>query len=643
MNKRRLISEYLDLGMKAIGVQLVKLFQGLELRGPGPRYCYPILGQLSPEIAVDPESSGCYNDSTRMENVRLLDERQERLLTDERKLLNELRLSLARFEAAPEDTETLGDAIEQLDEIFLLVVVGEFNAGKSAFINALLGKSLLKEGVTPTTTHINILKYGEISERQVVDDRLHILSLPAPILDQISIVDTPGTNAIIREHEIITSEFVPRSDLVLFITSADRPFTESERAFLERIRDWGKKIVFIINKIDIISAEGEREQVHGYVAENARLLLGTTPEIFAISARYALQAKNGEPSYWEKSGFEPLEKFIFNTLDESSRLRFKLLNPLGVGSHLVGRYLAVTLNRLDLLKEDFQMLGDIETQLGLYKEDMQRDFNYRMSDIEKILFEMDERGQNYFDDTFRLAKVFDLLSKDRIRREFEQKVVADTPQQIERKVGELIDWLVDLDLRQWQAVHEHLADRRRAYEERILGETGIGSFHYDRERLMEGIGREARRVVESYDKDREAESIAEGAQAAVAASAALEVSAIGLGTLVTILATSVAADITGILMASLIAALGFFIIPARRRKAKAEMREKVKEMRERLITSLRQQFEKEIGRSLQRIQEAISPYTRFVRGEKEKLVNAQQELESYKKQIESIRVRIEEL
>jgi small GTP-binding protein len=575
--------------------------------------------------------------------LRILDERQERLLTEERTLLNELRLSLARFDASTEDIDTLGDAIAQLDEIFLLVVVGEFNAGKSAFINALLGKPLLKEGVTPTTTQINILKYGEHTERQVVDERMHVLTLPAPILEQISIVDTPGTNAIIREHELITNEFVPRSDLVLFITSADRPFTESERAFLSRIRDWGKKIVFIINKIDIIHSENERVQVERYVTENARLLLGTTPEIFPISARFALKAKNGEPALWEQSGFQNLENFIHETLDEASRLRYKLLNPLGVGFHLVERYLGVTSNRLDLLKDDFQMLADIETQLGLYKEDMHRDFNFRMADIEKILFEMDQRGQDYFDETFRLARVFDLLSKDRIRREFEQRVVADAPERIERKVNELIDWLVDVDLRQWQAVNEHLADRRRAYQERIIGETGIGSFHYDRERLMEGIGREARRVVDSYDKDKEAREIAEGAQAAVAASAALGVGAIGLGTLVTMVATTVAVDVTGILMASLIAALGFFIIPARRKKAKDEMREKVTEMRERLGSSLRQQFEREMERSLQRIQEAISPYTRFVRGEREKLSQARQELEGFRKQLEGIKVRIEGL
>ena len=118
---------------------------------------------------------------------------------------------------------------------FLLVVVGEFNAGKSAFINALLGQSVLKEGVTPTTTQVNILHYGDTRGQEVIDENLHVITAPVPFLSEISIVDTPGTNAIIREHEEITSKFMPRSDLVFFITSADRPFTESERSFLEKI------------------------------------------------------------------------------------------------------------------------------------------------------------------------------------------------------------------------------------------------------------------------------------------------------------------------------------------------------------------------------------------------------------------------
>src|SRR3990172_9502485 len=575
--------------------------------------------------------------------MRILNEAQEKLLKEERSLLSDLRVAVVQFGAAEEDQQTLAQSIRQLDELFLLVVVGEFNAGKSAFINALLGQEVLKVGVTPTTTHIHMLRYGPTQERRVENEHLHTLTAPLDMLAEISIVDTPGTNAIIREHETITAQFVPRSDLVLFITSADRPFTESERAFMEQIRLWGKKVVVVLNKIDLFQGEEELNQVQTFITENARALFGITPEVFPVSSRLALRAKLGEPALWLDSRFEQLESYIHATLDERGRLRLKFLNPLGVGLHLVEKYLGAVERRLELLKADFATLEDVEAQLALYQQDMRRDFNYRMADIENVLFEMEQRGQEYFDETLRVGRVFDLLNKSRIQSEFEHIVVGDAPQRIESKAAGLIDWLVDADLRQWQAVSEHLAEPRRQHKERIVGEAGMGTFHHDRERLIEGVGRESRRVVDSYDKAGEAEAIADGARNAVAALAAVQVGAVGLGTLVSILATTAAADVTGVLLASLMAALGFFVIPARRRQAKAEMRQKMGAMRAQLVRSLRAQFENEIERSLQRINEAIAPYTRFVRAEQARLKETQAELERIKNELIRIQAAVEEL
>src|SRR5262249_23461719 len=134
------------------------------------------------------------------------------------------------------------------------------------------------------------------------------------------IVDTPGTNAVIREHERITAEFVPRSDLVLFVTSADRPFTETERAFLEQIRAWGKKVVLVVNKIDIFDSERHVREVVDFVASSARTLLGFRPDVFPVSAKLALRAKQGDPSVWTASRFELLERHIEVILDAPGRV-----------------------------------------------------------------------------------------------------------------------------------------------------------------------------------------------------------------------------------------------------------------------------------------------------------------------------------
>ena len=133
-----------------------------------------------------------------------LDQQQADLLQKERALLEDLRVTLARLDATPEDERRLALTLRQLEELFLLVIVGEFNAGKSAFINALLGQKLLAEGVTPTTNRINVLRYGAEQSQTLREEDVLVLTLPVAWLQEINVVDTPGTNAVIQRHQEIT-------------------------------------------------------------------------------------------------------------------------------------------------------------------------------------------------------------------------------------------------------------------------------------------------------------------------------------------------------------------------------------------------------------------------------------------------------
>jgi small GTP-binding protein len=557
-----------------------------------------------------------------------------------RQLLAELRDALTRFGASDPDQEALAASIRQLDEFFLLVVVGEFNAGKSAFINALTGQAILREGVTPTTARIHILKHGETVAHTTDPQGLSVSTAPVELLREVHIVDTPGTNAIIREHEQLTSDFLPRADLVLFVTSADRPFTETERAFLETIRGWGKKIVIVVNKVDIFQRPEELEEVLTFVRASSQRLLGITPEIFTVSSRLAMRAKQGEPTVWTASRFEALERYIRETLDQGSRFRLKLANPVGVGQALAHRYATIADERLALLKEDLALLADIERQLAVHRTDLARGFELRMTAVEKILGDMEARGHAYFEDTLRLGRIMDLLNRARIQKEFEERVVADAPRQIERRVSELIDWLIDQDFRQWQAVTTALSDRAKESGSRVLGAPDVGTFHSDRRRLIDAVGREAQRVVESYDKQREAAAIADQARAAVTTAAAAGGAAVGLGTLVTLAASTAAADVTGILLASVVAAVGFLVIPARRRQAKAEMQHKVTVLRARLAEALRIEFERAQQQSGSRIDDAVAPYSRFVRAEQERWTAARTRLAALRDQASAFRDRL---
>jgi len=172
-----------------------------------------------------------------------LDLQSEQLIDDHRAALKEVLDAVRGVpEALERDVRLVQSEITRLgDGVFMLVVAGEYNAGKSSLINALLGRDILAEGPTPTTSELTKLKYAEHHmEPQQDEHGVVVLGEPVQVLaSRLQVVDTPGTNAIDRSHEALTREFLPLCDIVLFVTSADRPFSESERLFLESIRTWG--------------------------------------------------------------------------------------------------------------------------------------------------------------------------------------------------------------------------------------------------------------------------------------------------------------------------------------------------------------------------------------------------------------------
>ncbi|MGH9173893.1 MAG: dynamin family protein, partial [Vicinamibacterales bacterium] len=466
---------------------------------------------------------------------------------------------LAGWEAQPKDVEVLQQTLEQLDELFLLVIVGEFNAGKSALINALLGERYLAEGVTPTTAQIHILRHGNRGEPLVDEDGNLILHYPADFLREISIVDTPGTNAVLRKHEEISRDFVPRSDLILFVTSADRPFSESERDFMELIRNWGKKVVLVINKADLLETEEEQQKVTAFVRENATRLLGTTPELFPLSARAALRAKIDEQEVPPR--FQALEGYMFETLNEESRIRLKLGNPLGVALKVTGEYLEKADTRLALLTEDLQTIEQVERQLSLYRQDLENEFEYHTLKVDAILNEMQRRGDDFFDEHFRVSRIFSLLNTNAIKAQFERDVLANTPEQIERQVQEMIDWMVERESRQWRSLARQLGQRHRTEFLQDAAAEAAGGFEYNRRQLLQSVGRSTADVVARYDTSREARELEESVQQSLAMVGIAEVGAIGLGAALTAALHGALIDATGILAAGIVGLAGLGIIP----------------------------------------------------------------------------------
>ncbi|MFO0638069.1 MAG: dynamin family protein [Polyangiaceae bacterium] len=244
------------------------------------------------------------------------------------------------------------DLVKKLDEDrFHLVVVGEFNHGKSSFVNALLGETALAVGVTPTTAAIHHLKYAETPSAEVVyasgkrepiafgdvrkfavgggsstDDVDYVeIGYPAPILrERILLVDTPGVNDLSLQRSDITYSYIPRADAVLFLLDAGQILKESERIFLQDklLKASRDKIVFVITKWDILSADEQKEALEYARTQLAKLV--KDPVVFPISAETSLAGKPGE------SGMPELLAHLTAFLAEE-RGRILLDNALGEG------------------------------------------------------------------------------------------------------------------------------------------------------------------------------------------------------------------------------------------------------------------------------------------------------------------------
>jgi tetratricopeptide (TPR) repeat protein/GTP-binding protein EngB required for normal cell division len=207
-------------------------------------------------------------------------------------------------------------AQEAFDRPLLIAVMGEFNAGKSSFVNALCGEEIAPVGVTPTTATINILRHGPMGGRAIYHDgrareleaaavapflrslggdeagaiRVIEIFYPLDILRQVEIVDTPGLNSLRPEHESVARDFLVEADAIVWLFSVGQAAKATEKEALRLARAAGKRVLGVLNKIDRASDE-EIAEVSAHVARSVGDLVET---IVPISARQALAARRGQ-------------------------------------------------------------------------------------------------------------------------------------------------------------------------------------------------------------------------------------------------------------------------------------------------------------------------------------------------------------
>ena len=166
------------------------------------------------------------------------------------------------------------------------------------------------------------------------------------------------------------------------------------------------------------------------------------------------------------------------------------------------------------------------------------------------------------------------MNSDKVRQDFEARVVRGADQEIDLAVAELVDWFIQRNLNLWEDVMVFVNERRKAGDERVIGEVG-GRFSYDREQLIRSLRQSAEGVLENYDEKLEARRLADSLQGAVVQSGVLQVGGLGLGAAFVAFVSGLALDVTGIALGLTVAGLGLLVLPRRRQAAKKELHTKM--------------------------------------------------------------------
>ncbi|GAB4575449.1 MAG: dynamin family protein [Anaerolineae bacterium] len=402
-------------------------------------------------------------------NDLVLEGRLAELREREIRLLVELGDVLARISSEGEqDRQRLREVADDLRNMFyMVVVVGEFNAGKSSFINALLQDELLPTGITPTTEVIELIKHGDQASRrpEMRPDGVRVWTHPNVGGPGVVLVDTPGTGSVFVKHEQVARNFLHRSDLVIFLMSAKHAFAETDRLYLELLRSYGKKVVVVVNQIDLL-APREQADVRRFVQAQIEQRLELKPLIFMVSARRALAGE-------AESGIDAVRAHLRATFEQLSPARQKLITQLDFAGQLLGRYRQALEDRLALIGQNRERTSQIQQELETYAQSMESQLRTNTEEVVRILDGVRARGDAFIERHFKLRIGGRNGSREaELQREFEEEVIGRSLQQIEDLARDYVNAQVDNNRRYWQGIVSRLNQLDDFLQEEVRGADG---------------------------------------------------------------------------------------------------------------------------------------------------------------------------
>ena len=626
----------------------------------------------------------------------VIGEQGERLLNKEREILDDIVNFLETSAPELEEIKLLLDARKGLDELFLIVIVGEFNAGKSSVINAVLGDKFLAEGILPTTNEITVLRYGESKQRVQSEDGFYNQDIPVDLLKQVSIVDTPGTNVILKRQQRLTEEFVPRADLVLFVLSADRPMTESEVKFLSYIKKWGKKVVFVLNKCDLLETDEDRNEVTKFVRDNAKRLLGVdNAPVIPVAARNALRLKKANASMKEyaETGFPAFEEYVNSYLGGGSSnnksgenrsgeaLRLKLATPLNVSELLLSASKQILDAEMSVAETEVAAASGVDEQMNAYKETMVKDASEQVNFVRANVNGAVKRANALVDETLRLENALDLITTyivgadyselddldvasnssgdsadaasggegNRKKRKkkyskfvkaYQSTVLGSADQELKKTVKEFSKWLKRNNDARLSSYLKAVSSR--GFDTTVTA-SGIKEFLESSEKGAPKINSAAIAVADNFDNEAAAYKLDEEMRSAVYGSLGSSAGALVSAFVLSGFLSSMSEDILAYLLAAAVGYVGILSLPLKRQECKAKIQRAAEALVEDVERELLKELAEEIDATSDRVDQLVAPWEAAARVERARVQKCLEVQEKYATEVENLAIEVENL
>ncbi len=413
----------------------------------------------------------------------ILRQQEINLTTDIAAALNEMG---EEVQEAQEDRNHLQDVALDLRELFyLVVIIGEFNAGKSTFVNALLGEEILPIGVTPTTEVIELIRYSETPRQKPVmrGESLREWAHPDTGAPGVAIVDTPGTGSVFQKHETVAKEFLHRSDLVIFVISAKRAFAQTERLYLEMAKNYGKKIIIVINQADLLSGE-ELAQVKRFVQQQVQELLNIQPLIFTVSAREALRhTKEGTP---DTSGMDAVRAHLRGVFSEAPPAKQKLLSQLSLTKHITQKHYDKIQSHVRLVSDDTAKVRQVRQELESQTGSLDSQLKAARAEIDQVFEGIRQRGLNFLNTNLSVKFIGSAPSREKLQQEFQDVVIGRATRDVAEATNTYVNAVVDNSRAYWRGVIERLNQLQDVIDD-DLGGLDAGVYAQQREELQDAI------------------------------------------------------------------------------------------------------------------------------------------------------------